>query len=89
MNVIYKYPVKPDASIELPQGARILSIHVQHSVPCLWALVNPVAPKEVRRFHTIPTGQPFDDSGLTYIGTFHGIEGWMVFHLFEETRGEV
>lgn len=27
--VIYKYPIAPDASIPMPQGARILSVAVQ------------------------------------------------------------
>lgn len=50
MSVIWKFPVRPDSAIELPKGATILSVHVQHGQPCLWALVDPSAPKEWRRF---------------------------------------
>lgn len=81
--VIYKYPIAPDASIPMPQGARILSVAVQRNQPCIWALVDPQAPTEMRRFRTVATGMQFCPDELTFIGTFHGVEGWMVFHLFE------
>lgn len=80
---IWKFPVKPDATIAMPVGAKILSVAMQGDQPCIWAMVDPDAPKEHRRFKTIPTGSDFDPEGLTYLGSFHGVEGWMVFHLFE------
>ncbi len=86
---IYKYPVQLDAvqsnaSIDLPVGAHILSVAVQgQKTLCVWALVDPEAPKDTRRFRIIATGERFDPTGMTYIGTFHGVAGWMVFHLFE------
>lgn len=85
--VIYKYPVKPDVSIEMPEGATILSCAVQHGQPLLWALVDPFAPKEVRHFRAVATGEPFDPAGMQYVGAFHNVEGWMVFHLFEVKEG--
>lgn len=87
MKVIYKYQILPDARIqglELPKGATILSVEVQDGLPHIWCLVDPDAPKEIRRFHMVATGRRFDTTGLTYIGAFHGVQGWMVFHLFEQ-----
>ena len=82
--VIYKYPVMPDAQLELPVGAQILSVATQRDTPHIWALVDPEAATETRTFRTVPTGHVFDPTGYTYIGTFHDVSGWMVFHLFEK-----
>ena len=86
MKVIWKYPINPNATVSMPAGATIINAGMQNGVPHIWAMVDPSQPKEARNFLTIPTGQHFDDSGLQYIGTFHGVEEWMVFHLFEEVR---
>jgi hypothetical protein len=85
--VIWKFPVGSDCVVEMPTGATILSANVQHGNPCIWALVDPNQPVEQRRFKVIPTGKDFDGAGSTYIGSFHGVGGWMVFHLFEESTG--
>ena len=81
---IYKYAILPTSPTKMPKGARILNCGVQTEQPFVWALVNPVAPMETRNLRIFATGESFDPTGLTYIGTFHGIGGWMVFHLFEE-----
>lgn len=83
---IYKYPVSPDASIEMPKGAQVLDVALQNGAPHLWVLVDPEAEKEVRYFRMIATGERFDTAGLAYLGTFHEVSGWMVFHLFEQRR---
>jgi hypothetical protein len=84
--VIYKYGILAADSfqLDLPQGATILTVEVQHDEPKIWAIVDPRAPKEVRRFRLIPTGVPFDSaSTLVYVGTFQLQAGALVFHLFE------
>ena len=84
---IYKYRLQVSArtiELSLPKDARILSVGVQEGHCHIWALVDAEAPKETRLFRTIATGEAFTPDGLTYIGTFHDVESWMVFHLFEE-----
>ena len=67
--------------IKLPVGARILTVHEQNDEVVIWALVDPKAPLETRRFNIHPTGYS-EVSGLeTYIGTVH--IGSFVWHVFE------
>lgn len=84
---IYKYRTQVSTkplNLFLPKGAQILSVHIQRDQCYIWALVDPEAKNEGRTFHIVATGELFDPTGLTYVGTFHGVEGWMVFHLFEQ-----
>jgi hypothetical protein len=83
---IYKYPILPNTPTVMPQGALLLDCHVQGDNPYVWALVDPEAPKEQRLLRVFATGEQFDPTGLIYVGSFHGIGGWMVFHLFEEVQ---
>jgi hypothetical protein len=88
MNTVYKYgfEINDDFELELPRGARILHVNVQHDCPCIWALVDPNAPKEMRKFHLAGTGHPIDidmrTTNYTHVGTFMMHEGKLVFHLF-------
>lgn len=83
MSRIWKYPVKgPNFELAMPQGARVLTVQVQHGEPVLWALVDPEKPHARRAFLLIGTGHDFDATGLNYVGTFQ--EGPFVWHLFEE-----
>lgn len=86
MKTVWKFTLNaPDQPIEMPEGAIILTIHGQHNSATIWALVEPAAPKEWRRFLTIGTGQtiPGDIDNLKPIGTF-GISNWeFVYHVFE------
>lgn len=75
-------------TIEMPEGASVLSVQVQHEHPCLWALVRPDAPRIQRRFRIVGTGHEFDPTGLTYVGTFQLYGGELVFHLFERGDGQ-
>lgn len=91
-NTIWKYTfeIVDDFELELPKGARVLSVQTQHSVPCLWALVDSKAALEKRRFSIFGTGNPVPDSflaviGPMYIGTFQTDNGNGVWHLFEMT----
>jgi hypothetical protein len=50
----------------------------------MWALVNPEASKEKRRFELYGTGHDVPESdGLIHVGTFQMQDGALVFHLFE------
>lgn len=81
--VIWKFPIEPDCKISMPTGAQILSAGVQFGQPCIWAMVDPDAPEETRYFRSFPTGKTFDPRGLGFIATIQGIEGSLVFHVFE------
>lgn len=86
---IWKYPipVQDEIQIEMPKGARVLTVQMQDEQPCVWALGNPVAEKEIRQFHMAGTGHPIEHAEkLTYIGTFQMKNGTLVLHLFEKMR---
>jgi hypothetical protein len=73
--------------LELPVGAKILSIKEQRGVACVWALVeiDPEIPNEVRRFRLAGTGHPIlvDPDELKFVGSVLLRGGDLVFHLFE------
>jgi hypothetical protein len=85
MKAIWKYPINPYSTLQMPEGAKVLSVQTQDNQPQLWALVDPDKPKVGRTFAAVPTGDPFDDEGYTYIATFQIDNGGLVFHLFETT----
>jgi hypothetical protein len=86
--VIHQYAFLPDGAIELPKGARILTVTVGDGLPFLWALVDPEAALELKHFRSFSTGELFDAQGLEYLATVQvpgEPEGSMVvFHLFED-----
>lgn len=84
MSSVWKFELSPNADIEMPVGAQILSVHGQRDAICLWALVDPDAEKETRRFVVVGTGSRFNaDCKMEYLGTafLHGES--LVFHAFE------
>ena len=85
MRTIWKYnfEITDVLAIEMPRGAEIIHIDTQSDVPSLWALVDPEAGKEGRRFRIFGTGHPIDSSTLSYLGTFQTNGGQLVFHVFE------
>ncbi len=82
--VIWKYPFEVTNSflVEMPTGARILSVQVQGGQPCMWALVAPGFPSEGRRFNVYGTGHPIRKDPGEFVGTFQLSDGALVFHLF-------
>lgn len=84
MKRIFKYeiPVSDDFKLSLPKGSEILSVQMQKSIPCLWALIDEANERENRYFKLYGTGMAIDDN-LKYIGTFQMLNGGLVFHLFE------
>jgi hypothetical protein len=86
---IFKYhipvPVTEYFLLEIPDGARVLSVDVQHGVPCLWVLCDPDKSYECRKFRLIGTGDPIRESmdQLRFIGTFQMNDGYLIIHVFE------
>lgn len=84
MKTIYKYTLGPE--IELPKGALIVAVGEQYGVMFLWANVDTDAPKEIRTFEAIATGECMDDfDNMQYIGTIFMNSG-LVFHIHEHTN---
>jgi hypothetical protein len=92
MTTIYKYPfpIVPSFTLSLPRGHRILSAEMQGDQPCLWALVDPAAPKVTENFRLVCTGHPIPefDNGvpLGHVATFQMPP--FVWHLFRVLRLE-
>jgi hypothetical protein len=88
MNAIWKFPfeITDDFEIFMPKGAQLLSVAMQGDVPCIWAIVDPAAPKEMRKFHLSGTGHELDEqyTKALYVGSFQMKGGALVFHLFWE-----
>ena len=86
MREIWKFEVIGDDVFtrQMPRGATILSIAEQRGDVCMWAEVDPEAPKETRRFRLAGTGHPMPaDEKRRFIGTVLSRNGSFVFHLFE------
>ena len=81
---IWKFPfaICKLIEIEMPQDARILHVECQQVTPCIWALVDPDAPKVARRFRLLGTGHHAirEDLGC-HLGTFQ--QGPFVWHIFD------
>jgi hypothetical protein len=85
VRTIWKFPVMPGAfTIGLPRGAEVLAAQAQDGEAMAWAVVDPAAPVEQRRFIAAGTGHPLPDGPLKHLGTFQLDGGALVFHLFEE-----
>jgi hypothetical protein len=83
MFVIWKWTLTPDCKIEMPKGAKILTVQVQHNEPQLWAMVCTKMERETRHFKIFGTGHNIDTFPDKYIGTFQIHDGTLVFHVFE------
>ena len=87
MQNVFKYtiPVEDYFSLNLPEGAKILTVQEQHGDAHIWALVNPDNPTETRNFRLAGTGHPIKESPdtLDYIGTFQLAGDSFIGHVFE------
>lgn len=92
---VWKFPVAiEDAfALDMPEGARVLSVQVQGDKPWIWALVDPKAPKVRRTFVLMGTGHKRPaamfragslEASLEFVGTFQLSGGALVFHLWVE-----
>lgn len=86
---VWKFDVQPgEFIVEMPRGAHVLTVQVQHEAPRMWALVDPGEPTEKRRFVVVGTGHTVVNAEwVKYVGTFQVRDGTLVFHLFERVKG--
>lgn len=84
---IWKYPlsITDRQEVEIPQGARLLSVQMQNDQCCLWALCDGYAPPEIRRIAIYGTGTLIPDDPGKYLSTFQMHDGALVFHAFDFT----
>ncbi len=84
MTTIWKFEIsKGDAVpvVEMPAGAKILSVGIQGSKVMAWAMVDPEAATEMVRFRISGTGH-LADPAWNFIGTC--FDGPFVWHIFTE-----
>ena len=85
-NTIWKFELKTNSmiSINMPIGAKILTIQEQNGKPYLWALIDSEAKKENRVFCIHGTGHIISYiEAKKYIGTYQLMNGALIFHVFE------
>jgi hypothetical protein len=86
MKRVYKYPIPTtdEFTLELPEGAKILTFQTQNETPCIWALVDPMRQLETVGFRLFGTGHPVENADtIEYIGTAQMAGGRLVWHLFK------
>ena len=86
MKTVWKYKIKINETfeLELPIGARIILIGLQHNDLCLWAEVDTEVETEKRFFRIHGTGHPINEGFLNHIKSF--IDGDFVWHIYEERK---
>lgn len=85
MNIIYKYPLTGVQTIlDLPIGARVLTVQMQGDTPVLWALIDQDEDITAKRiFLSINTGVSFETPGVwAYLSTVTSDNG-IVWHIGE------
>lgn len=89
MKTVFKYVLKvtDEQTIQMPLGAKVLSVQNQQDKPCLWALVDPEHPStESVSVAMFGTGNPIEDwqlEGLSFLGTVQ--INWLVLHVFVQS----
>ncbi len=83
---IWKFPLKivEAQTLEMPQGARLLSVQGQNDVPTLWAMVDPTSSTVSRTIHLVGTGSyGTDEATMPHVGTVQTHGGQLVWHVFD------
>lgn len=84
----YEFLITDEATVEMPQGAAVLSVHYSRTEPRgldVWALVDTDAKSEKRLFRVIGTGNPVPDSCGQFVGTVLTHGG--MWHVFDGGAG--
>lgn len=84
MNTIWKIPLATAdiQTIEIPAGAKILTLQIQYSEPAIWFEADTNSPLEERYFITIVTGYRIPNNAK-YVGTYQKNDGVFVYHVYE------
>lgn len=88
-DVIWKFELKlrdiaDTVTVDMPASPIPLSVAVVNGVLCVYARVDPAAPKRPRLFRIAGTGHPLDLPAVaTYVGTGVLEGGRLVLHVFD------
>lgn len=86
MKTVYRYEINQAINdINLPIGAKVLSVGVANNIISLWALVDTESGIEKRRFLVFGTGSDMSQTetyNLTFVGTIRKNNAY-AFHIFE------
>ena len=88
MTTIYKYTL-PNVGrnvLDLPDGAKVLTVQMQGHAACLWAQVEPHKPTGRRFFDVYGTGHDMPADPGDYVATIQMESGALVWHVFDSTR---
>jgi hypothetical protein len=88
MKTIWKWTLRPETTINMPHGAKLLAVQEQRGEAQLWALVDPGAKTYPRTFRVYGTGHDLPDDPGQYVGTFQMNGGALVFHVFEASAAD-
>lgn len=83
---IWKFRLLPGFAARMPEGAQVLHAAGQGGDLYVWAMCDPDAPTEERRFDVYGTGHPCPTDLGRYVGTAHLDDGTLVLHVFERAR---
>lgn len=84
MKTIYKYKLQPGRTVlDMPDGAKVLTVQTQGDDVCLWALVEPNKPTTRRFFDVYGTGHQMPADPGAYVATFQMGGSALVWHVFE------
>jgi len=90
MYSVFKYVLKPEVTLIMPEGAEILSVGAQGEEAVMWVHVDTDKEEEKRHFMVFDTGHPLPrDKVLEYVGTIQfmqGVSAGLVFHAFEVVK---
>lgn len=86
---IHKYAIQPPylprVLVDMPAGAKVLSVQMELDMPWIWAVVDPEAPDVQRAFWLVRTGDKWpDESRARYLTTLLIGAGVLTLHVFEE-----
>ena len=87
MKTIWKFilEVTDVQELELPKNYEIISLQVQHGVPCIWVLLNPEEfKKEKVNIITYGTGNIIINDNVNFVGSYQLQEGAFLGHVFIE-----
>jgi hypothetical protein len=87
MLTIHKFPipVRGQFTLRIGRPGTILAVQPQRDEVCAWAVVDPAAPPEERRFRIFGTGQPIAGADLERLQFLATVQvGGQVWHVFED-----
>jgi len=84
MKTIHKYELElaDFQQVDMPHGAILMTVIIQHGKLCLWAEVQTCNPMRGRIIEIVGTGNPIASKQTGYIGTV--VDGAFVWHVFEK-----